>query len=588
MVEIASPEILGFAAWPSQILYRDGKASGLLMRKISGLNRPVHELYSPKTRVREFPSANWQFLVHVATNVARGFAVIHKIGHVVGDVNHGNILVGANGTSAFIDCDSFQIHSNGRVFMCEVGVSTYTPPELQNKSFNQVVRTTNHDAFGLAVLIFHLLFMGRHPFAGRYAGSGDMPIERAIAECRFPFGRLAANMQMSPPPNSLLLSQIPTRMADAFERAFCSASTKINSRPNALEWISCLQELQQSTLKCRVNGAHVYFSQLGSCPWCEIEIRSGSILFVDVAVVLSTGLKIDELWHRLSALQPLGELPAIPTRQNRSMQSNPQLRGQGRHRRIRVVGGIAVVVLTIFVVVLVNLNGIRALLLISAAIISALKLPIELQRKRSALWRIVRERQSKFQELQNRYAFECNSEGFADRCKELEKARTEYNNLPLLRRQKIQELEKNKRDIQLRDYLDAFDLGGATISGIGPGRKAMLSSYGIDSAADISWQSVTQVPGIGPKFGGKLLSWRQSIENRFRFDPSKAISKLEVDKIDREIQKKQAELEQSLSRGIADAVTFHAKISASRKNYLEQMESAIKDLIQAELDHKAS
>src|SRR5205814_7863741 len=67
---------------------------------------------------------------------------------------------------ALIDCDSFEITDGKTVFPCMVGVPTYTPPELQGQSFQGVRRTKQHDAFGLAVLIFHMLFLGRHPFAG--------------------------------------------------------------------------------------------------------------------------------------------------------------------------------------------------------------------------------------------------------------------------------------------------------------------------------------------------------------------------------------------------------------------------------------
>ena len=52
-----------------------------------------------------------------------------------------------------------------------------------------VRRTPTHTAYGLAVLLFHLLFMGRHPFAGRFHGVGEMPIEKAIAESRFAYAR---------------------------------------------------------------------------------------------------------------------------------------------------------------------------------------------------------------------------------------------------------------------------------------------------------------------------------------------------------------------------------------------------------------
>ena len=150
--------------------------------------RNIHELYSPKSRIGVFPEADFLFLTHVCTNIARAFAVVHLCGHVIGDVNHGNLLVGPNGTVTLIDCDSFQFRNGSKIFTCDVGTDLFTPPELQNRRLKGIERTSNHDCFGLAVLLFHLLFMGRHPFAGRYSGAGEMPIEKAIAEYRFAYG----------------------------------------------------------------------------------------------------------------------------------------------------------------------------------------------------------------------------------------------------------------------------------------------------------------------------------------------------------------------------------------------------------------
>jgi DNA-binding helix-hairpin-helix protein with protein kinase domain len=67
-------------------------------------------------------------------------------------------------TAALIDCDSFQITDGAHVFRCPVEVPEFTPPELQGSAFDSQTRTAQHDAFGLAVLIFYLLFLGRHPF----------------------------------------------------------------------------------------------------------------------------------------------------------------------------------------------------------------------------------------------------------------------------------------------------------------------------------------------------------------------------------------------------------------------------------------
>ena len=71
--------------------------------------RGIHDLYSPRGRQAHFANADFRFLVHVAVNIARLFATVHEHGLIIGDVNHGNILVCADGTVAAIDCDSFQV-----------------------------------------------------------------------------------------------------------------------------------------------------------------------------------------------------------------------------------------------------------------------------------------------------------------------------------------------------------------------------------------------------------------------------------------------------------------------------------------------
>ncbi len=590
MVRASAPEIARFAAWPISTLYRRGQPIGFLMRRIDPSGRPIHELYTPKSRLREFPHANWQFLIHVASNIARGFALIHKAGHVIGDINHGNILVTSTGTATFIDCDSFQVRANGRVFRCEVGVPTYTPPELQNRQFTSVERTQNHDAFGLAVLVFHLLFMGRHPFAGRFSGKGDMPIERAIAECRFPFGRLAKLVEMSPPPNSLLLNQVPTVLTDAIERSFSPDAVKGAVRPSALEWISVLDSTKNELAQCKSNRVHVYFSKLASCPWCAIESH-GIILFLEVGDALTPGLNIDSLWTKLAALEPLGALSSVPLVQGSqatNVKPTPEWRALGRRRRAYMALGVVMVLGTVWSVIGFNLEGILPIFLVGAAIAVAFRLPRRLQQKRAEGMKAMHELQKRYQELASRYAAECGSQSFTSRVQELERLRGEYRGLPMARQRKLQGLENNKRGIQLQQFLSQFSIRSAKIQNVKDGRKQMLISYGIDSAADVNHLSLEQVPGIGPKLAGHIVAWRIALEGRFRFDPTKAIDKLEIDKIDREIRSQRTELEQAISRGIPEAISIHATIRAHRKAYLDQMAIIARQIIQAEANYKAS
>ncbi len=150
MARRASPALLRVAAWPVDVLGDEaGAVRGFLMPKVSA-REDVHELYSPKSRRRAFPGVDFRFLARVAANIARAFAQVHAVGNVIGDVNHGNALVGRDGTVVLIDCDSFQIRDGVRIFTCDVGVPLFTPPELAGQAFRGLKRSANHDAFGLA------------------------------------------------------------------------------------------------------------------------------------------------------------------------------------------------------------------------------------------------------------------------------------------------------------------------------------------------------------------------------------------------------------------------------------------------------
>jgi DNA-binding helix-hairpin-helix protein with protein kinase domain len=185
MAAYANQIVRDFAAWPTGLLFtKAGRAPiGLLMPKVAN-RKDIHKLYSPKSRRDEFKRADWRFLIRAAVNTTKAFGAVHSTGCVIGDVNEGSILVAQDATVRLIDCYSFQVISNGQRFACEVGVETFTPPELQGRNLREVTRTTNHDNFGLAIMVFLLLFMGRHPFAGRFLGKGEMPIAKAISELR--------------------------------------------------------------------------------------------------------------------------------------------------------------------------------------------------------------------------------------------------------------------------------------------------------------------------------------------------------------------------------------------------------------------
>ncbi len=313
MVSGCNEELKEFAAWPLDLL-RDGKngpVCGFIMPRITDCE-PIHRVYGPSHRKESFPNADWKFLVRTAKNLAAAFYIIHKYGYVVGDVNEGNILVTKKACVRLIDCDSFQVQTNDRTYFCEVGVAQFTPPELQKSKDFKILRTQNHDNFGLAILIFLLLFMGRHPFSGVYKGNDDMPIERAIAEHRFAFGRNAALRAMAPPPNSVGLSVVPSEISSLFEQAFTESGTQSWGRPSANDWWNVLDALEKRLKKCTTESMHTYYTGLSSCPWCSLENSSGVLLFLSSDAI--SRIDVASEWQKVLAIKPPGPIPEINPR----------------------------------------------------------------------------------------------------------------------------------------------------------------------------------------------------------------------------------------------------------------------------------
>ena len=312
MIATRSAALDRLTAWPIELLtLPSGEPVGLTMPRIVGY-RDIHQLYSPKSRRAAFPAADWRFLVRAAANVARAFATVHAQGHAIADVNHGGILVGQDARVRLIDCDSFQIRSGERCFPCDVGVPTFTPPELQDRALTGVVRSESHDNFGLAVMIFLVLFMGRHPHAGRYLGDDEMPIERAIVEHRFAYGARRAAVAMEPPPATPPLEIVSPAIADLFERAF-EPEAMLGGRPTAAEWVAALTTLEATLVQCPIGIAHWHAPGLHQCPWCPLEAATGVPMFAPVVSEATASLfDFGSFWQQIDALEHPGPAPEIP------------------------------------------------------------------------------------------------------------------------------------------------------------------------------------------------------------------------------------------------------------------------------------
>lgn len=326
LARAVTPDLLAVAAWPMDCLRApSGDIAGFVMPRILDA-RPLYELYSPRSRIQHFPAADYRFLVHVAANIARLFAAVHQAGFICGDVNHSNVLVRPTGTVAAVDCDSFQIGDGSR-FPCQVGTPLFVPPELMGLSLGTTRRTVNHDGFGLAVLIFHLLFMGRHPFAGRFLGPGDMPIEQAIKEGRYAYSRHTSRTRTAPPPFVPPMDNVGNAVADLFERAFDPKSAQAG-RPTPADWIAALETLKASLVACKSVPWHFHVPGTDACPWCAIEAPTRVKLFGGLVRAAGAAIAdLESLWARYQmliappAVRPLPKPPSVWQRLGRGLKS---------------------------------------------------------------------------------------------------------------------------------------------------------------------------------------------------------------------------------------------------------------------------
>jgi DNA-binding helix-hairpin-helix protein with protein kinase domain len=220
-------------------------------------------------------------------------------------VNQGNVVVSRQATVQLIDCDSFQITHLGRTYPCRVGVPLFTPPELQGQRLAGVARTPDHDRFGLAVLVFHLLFMGRHPFAGRHPERA-LPIEAAIREGLFAFGQEAADLGWQPPPHSVRLQELSPALARLFEQGFSRDAAAGGPRPAADQWMKALDELETLTEVCAEDPRHVRLRTDGSCPWCRIEREGGPRFFFLPPGTASDAFDLEVTWKAIEAVRSPG------------------------------------------------------------------------------------------------------------------------------------------------------------------------------------------------------------------------------------------------------------------------------------------
>lgn len=585
MVKYKLADKTSLVSFPKGVIRtKEGLFVGFTMNLVAE-HRPLHQVYGPKSRKIHFPKADFRFLIRVATNIARAVGQVHQSPCVIGDINESGILVSKNATVAIIDADSFQFEENGKQFPCLVGVPGFTPPELQGKSLNGVVRTKHHDYFGLAIAIFQLLFMGRHPYAGRHPDQNISP-EQAIAKNLFAYSCLRKT-QMTPPPFVPTLDDFPSDIANAFE---CAFGINPLSRPSPSKWVEILKRLESKLSRCTENPIHYYPSNGKSCPWCRMELTSGATLFAPSAMASITpnvhsNCSIDTIWAdiesisipQLNTIQPVFTIPSIVSP---SLDAQNSMSSMQYKKIFSVLGVIAAVIAwfyvpTIFFVWVIIIfcigtnfsnisdNNFNQWIDRYKKLNDAFFETLDTWQKNSGITKLYEIRSS------------------------LENAANEFRRIPELKSQALRQFMLDHRNNQLTNYLDQHLLNNASIPGIGPSKKVVLASFGIESAADIKQSEILKIPGFGQVTTEKLLEWRAGIETKCVYNSTVTSKDIEARaKIENMFNKQASALLKRLSSGSTELRQILLQVQSYVNNGNQNLNQLALARTQLEVDLK--
>lgn len=281
--ELPQPADHHYWTWPLvRVFSRDGIFSGYVMPRLTGIKgEEFLQLGS---------GHSWQARLIAARNLARLLRATHGAGYIVGDLNPRNLFftAGADPTRSeaataapmvlpsLTDTDSFQVGGvDGEPILhpCRVQNPEYSAPELINATSDD--RTVEQDYFCLAIIVFQLLALGLHPYAGTSRNSTDQEIRTNIARGRNLLFSDAS--ELIPPKKMVDLAILPPEILALFEQTFRRGDTVTRARASAADWAAVLDRVLAEGLRiCHRKPNHHYGAHLPDCPWCSYARRLGA------------------------------------------------------------------------------------------------------------------------------------------------------------------------------------------------------------------------------------------------------------------------------------------------------------------------
>jgi DNA-binding helix-hairpin-helix protein with protein kinase domain len=385
---------------------------------------------------------------------------------------------------------------------------------------------------------------------------------------------------MKPPPDSIGLDVVPPSVALLFERAFSEAGAQPEGRPRASDWLYALEQLKSEIRTCQVESVHKYYGGLNACPWCALERKSGVLFFISVIVTPVGGVfNLSQVWQRIIAVVSPGEAPAISPS---SFPASPKPLPPGA-RNAKIWGYVKrVVAVGLVIMCLKAFPGALIIVLLFSLWLFFSRVDISKWKKeRQDELRIA---EAKWQEAERRWKLEAGEAAFKERLNEATRLKGRHENLNNEYSREKEKLEAAVRDRQLHKFLGTFFINDHSIPKIGDGRKATLASFGVETAADIEPARILGISGFGQGLTQELVQWRQGLERKFRYDPSKGVDPADIAALNQKFRQEKTRIEGGLLATPEMLNKLMEQTLIKRKAIRAQIEDAAKALAQARAD----
>ncbi len=226
-------------AWPQFSVFDERKQwCGYAMRRAEGVRMTV--LAHAMAYQEHFPQLDRRRLVGYLLNLFSTVQHLHASGVAIGDYNPANFLCDPrSNVVTLIDCDSWQLRAGGKNYHCPVAAPDMLAPELQGKDLGKTLRNQESEWFSLAILLFKVLMLGRHPFD---VVGGESPVEN-IHKGYFPYGLGGGGIPKGPWFN--IWSHLPYKLKEQMVRTFKAGTHNLAERTSVEQWLELLALYQR-------------------------------------------------------------------------------------------------------------------------------------------------------------------------------------------------------------------------------------------------------------------------------------------------------------------------------------------------------